>query len=186
MARTVYYAACTLDGYIAEPAEKLSWLTGFDGAGYAGEDGAGLPMRDAYPEFFASIGSIVMGSKTYEFMLGNEWPYGDLPVWVYTSRELPPIEDGRVEFLRGDVRERHPEMLEAAGDRDLWVLGGGELASQYSDAGLLDLLTLTVTPIVLGEGIPLFAKPQPKPMRLLSVRPFDNGMLELSYELITA
>ena len=69
MARTVYYAAASLDGYIADTEETLSWLLGFEGAGYAGGE-APTPMGEggSYPEFFAGVGSLAMGSKTYEFI----------------------------------------------------------------------------------------------------------------------
>ena len=180
--RTVYYAAMSLDGYIAEPEEKLDWLTKFEPAGSAlGEDDGGM---GGYDEFFAGIGALTMGSKTYEFLVREGvWPYGDMPAWVYTSRELPPIEKATgLRFTSGDVAAEHAEQVEAAAGKDLWVLGGGDLASQYIDAGLLDLLRVTVVPTILGAGLPLFAGPVP-PMKLLGTTPFDNGMVELSYEV---
>jgi dihydrofolate reductase len=183
MAQTVYYAAMSLDGYIAEPEEKLTWLTGFEGAGSA--IGEGLPLADAYPSFFAGVGALAMGSKTYEFLLrANAWDYGDMPAWVYTSRELDRLDRaGGLRFAAGDVAADHAEQLGAAGGRNLWVMGGGDLASQYAAAGLLDLVRVTVVPTVLGGGLPLFAQPLPKPMRLLATTPFQNGMVELSYEV---
>ena len=183
MASTVYYAAMSLDGYIAEPEEKLEWLTGFDGPAYEGDDAE--PIRESYPRFFERIGSLVMGSKTYEFVLDlDTWPYGAMPTWVYTRRDLPRV--GAAEGLRftsGDVSELHAEILAAAGGKGLWVIGGGDLASQYVDAGLLDRVELTVVPVILGAGLPLFAGPVP-PMKLLGTRPFDSGMVELKYELV--
>jgi dihydrofolate reductase len=185
-ARTVYYAAMSLDGYIAEPEEKLDWLTGFDGPGYAGAgegDGAG-PIETSYPAFMEGVGALVMGSKTYEFILDQEWAYGELPVWVMTSRDLPAVAGaGDLRFASGSVAGLHDEMIDAAGGRDLWVVGGGDLASQYVGAGLLELLRVTVVPTILGDGLPLFAEPVP-PMKLLSTTPFDNGMVELSYEIV--
>ena len=76
-------------------------------------------------------------------------------------------------------------MIEAAEGKDLWVVGGGDLASQYVDAGLLELLRVTVVPTILGAGLPLFAAPVP-PMKLLGTSAFDNGMVELSYEIGSA
>ena len=186
MPSTVYYAAASLDGYIADTDETLTWLTGFEGAGYAGGEAA-TPMGEGgtYAEFFAGVGSLAMGSKTYEFVRREGvWAYGEMPAWVYTRRELEPIDgaDG-LSFASGDVAELHGEILEAAGGKDLWVIGGGDLASQYVDAGLLDTVRLTVVPVVLGEGLPLFARPLPRPLRLLAVTPFANGMAELSYEV---
>jgi dihydrofolate reductase len=185
MAATVYYAAMSLDGYIAEPEEKLGWLTGFDGPGYAGTDGG--PVADSFADFMEGVGALVMGSKTYDFILNeNEaWVYDDLPAWVYTSRELPKLDEAvNLEFTSGDVTELHAEMLEAAGDKDLWLVGGGDLASQYVEAGLLDHVRVTVVPIILGDGFPLFAKPMPEAMKLIGMSPFDTGMVELDYEIV--
>ncbi len=180
--QTVYYAAMSLDGFIAEPEEKLEWLTAFDGPGYGGEVAGSV--EDAYPAFMKGVGALVMGSRTYEFLLGGTWPYGDMPAWVFTHRPLPLIDGaGGLRFTAGSVAEPHPEMLAAAGGKDLWVVGGGDIASQYVEAGLLDLVRVTVVPIVLGAGLPLFAEAVP-PMKLLHTTPFDNGMVELSYEIV--
>ncbi len=184
MAATVYYAAMSLDGYIAEPEEKLEWLMEFDGPGYAGTDAG--PVADAYPHFMEGIGALVMGAKTYEFILNENasWAYDDMPSWVYTSRDLPRMDEATgLQFASGDVSELHDEMLEAAGGKDLWLVGGGDLASQYYDAGLLDHVRLTVVPIILGAGHPLFARPV-APMKLLGMTPFDSGMIELDYEIV--
>jgi len=181
VARTVYYAAMSLDGYIAEPAEKLDWLMGFEGQDF---DGPGtLPIRADYPAFMEGIGSLAMGSKTYEFVLNEGgWSYGDTPTWVYTRRDLPAVEGaGGLRFTSGDVADLHAEMLAAAGGKDLWVIGGGDLASQYVAAGLLDLVQLTVVPVILGDGLPLFAEALPRPLRLIECHPFDSGMVRLSY-----
>ncbi len=184
MAQTVYYAAMSLDGYIAEPEEKLDWLTGFDGPGYGGEAASAGPVEESYPAFMDGIGALVMGSKTYQFILDEEWVYDDLPVWVMTSRELPAVDGATgLRFASGSVAGLHAEMLAAAAGKDLWVVGGGELASQYVEAGLLDLLRVTVVPLVLGDGLPLFAAPVP-PMKLLATTAFDNGMVELSYGMV--
>ena len=181
MARTVYYAAMSLDGYIADPAEKLDWLMGFEGQDF---DGPGVrPSKPDYDDFWAGIGSISMGSKTYEFLLDHDWYYGDTPCWIFTKRDLPRIEGAEsVNFVAENVSFLHDEMLEAAGGKDHWVIGGGDLASQFVDAGLLDLVQLTVVPVILGDGLPLFARPVP-PMRLTECYPFDSGMVRLSYEV---
>ena len=183
MARTVYYAAMSLDGYIADLDENLEWLTGFDGPGYARDDAPGGPMEGSYQRFLADVGALVMGSKTYEFILGQSWAYGDLPVWVLTSRDLPAVgEASGLRFASGSVTAIHDEAMEAAAGKDLWVVGGGNVASQYLEAGLLDVVRVTIVPVALGDGLPLFADPVP-PMRLLAVTPYGNGMVELTYEV---
>ena len=79
----------------------------------------------------------------------------------------------------------YDEMIPAAGDRDLWVIGGGNVASQFADAGLLDELIITVVPEVLGEGKPLFDRRLPGgPLKLKGTRTWDSGMVELRYELV--
>lgn len=179
--RTVYYTATTLDGYIADPEETLTWLTGFEPAD--GNAGDGLPLKDTYPAFFEGIGALAMGARTYEFIRkADYWPYGEMATWVYTHRELEPIERAAgLRFASGEVAADHAEQVDAAGGKDVWIVGGGDLASQYAAAGLLDLVRVTVVPIALGEGSPLFARPLAKPMRLLDTTPYANGMVELSY-----
>jgi dihydrofolate reductase len=188
MTKTQYYCACTVDGFIAESDDTLEWLTSYDGS-YEGDDA--VTMNGRYDEFYEGVGALVMGSATYEFVLGHisgggSWPYAGKPTWVLTSRDLPlPSPDATdVHFAKASVREIHPQLTEAAGGRHIWVVGGGNVASQYADEGLLDELLLTVTPVALGEGKPLFDRRLPGgPMQLTSARPFDTGMVELTYEI---
>jgi dihydrofolate reductase len=149
MSVTTYYTATSLDGFIADEQHSLEWLLHQD------QDHAG-PLN--YAEFFARIGAMVMGSTTYEWVLDHEhgrWPY-ELPTWVMTTRDLPKVGD--VRFARGDVRAVHAEMTAAAGGKDLWVVGGGELAGQFADAGLLDEIIVYLAPVTLGGGAPLLPR----------------------------
>jgi dihydrofolate reductase len=183
--RTQYYCATSLDGFIAEADDTLDWLTGYDGA----YDGPGAePMKGSYDRFYGDVGVMVSGSVTYEWVLNHveEWPYPNKPFWVLTSRELP-VPDGEgvdVRFARGGVRDLHPELLDAADGGNVWVVGGGNVASQYADAGLLDEVIATVVPVVLGNGKPLFDRRlHAGPMRLVGTRAFDTGMVELRYSI---
>jgi dihydrofolate reductase len=179
LARTIYFAAATLDGYIADADGGIDWLTGFE----PNYEGGGESVTGGIDSFLEGIGALVSGSTTYEFILGHDWPYGDRPSWVLTSRELPVAESADIRFHNGPVADIHPEMLAAAGERDLWVVGGGPVASDLADAGLLDELWVTVVPIVLGSGKPLFSRPIDRAMRLLGTRTFSSGMIELRYAL---
>jgi dihydrofolate reductase len=185
LSRTQYYCATSLDGFIAESDDTLEWLTGYEGS----YDGPGAePMKGTYDSFYDGVGALVSGSATYEFVLRelSEWPYAGKPYWVLTSRELPrPDGEGvDVRFARGSVRDLHGEMLGAAGGRHLWVVGGGNVASQFADAGLLDEVIATVVPVVLGTGKPLFDRRlSGGPMLLTGTRAFDTGMVELRYEI---
>jgi dihydrofolate reductase len=150
MSVTTYYTATSLDGFIADEGQTLEWLFRQD------QDEAG-PLN--YGQFFARIGAVVMGSTTYEWVLGHEngtWPY-ELPAWVMTTRDLPTA-NGDVRFARGDVRPVHADMTAAAGGKDLWVVGGGELAGQFADAGLLDEIILYIAPVTLGGGAHLLPR----------------------------
>ena len=150
MSRTIYYTASSLDGFIADEKASLEWLLRQD------QDTAG-PLN--YDDFFAGIGATVMGSTTYEWVVDHEqgkWVY-DIPAWVMTSRDLPKVQ-GDVRFAAGDVRPVHAAMTDAAGGKDLWVVGGGDLAGQFADAGLLDELIVYFAPVTLGAGAPLLPR----------------------------
>jgi dihydrofolate reductase len=187
MSRVQYYCAASLDGYIAEADDSLDWLTKYQGS-YKGEDAK--PIKGSYDRFYEGIGALVMGSVTYEWILAHtgegidDWPYKGKPAWILSTRDLPVPEGDEVDVRIADaaVADLYEEMIAAAGERDLWVVGGGNVASQFAEAGLLDDLLVTVVPVVLGEGKPLFDRRLPgDPMQLTGSRPFDSGMVELRY-----
>jgi dihydrofolate reductase len=184
MPRIQYYCAATLDGFIADPDDGLDWLTGYRGS----YDGQAPPVEGGYDQFYEDVGALVAGSTTYEWVLDHvdEWPYAGKPFFVLTSRELavPKGEGVDVRFASGSVPDLVDKMLAAAGGGALWVVGGGNVASQFADAGLLDEVMVTVVPAVLGEGKPLFDRGLPGgPMRLTAVMPRASGMVELRYEI---
>jgi dihydrofolate reductase len=189
MTNTQYYCASSLDGYIAEADDTLDWLLGYKGT-FKGEGAE--PIKGGYERYYEGVGALVMGSTTYEFILGHEaegtgWPYGGKPAWVLSSRDLPKPEgeDVDVRIANAQVKALYDEMIAAAGERDLWVVGGGNVASQFADEGLLDEVLVTVVPVVLGDGKPLFDRRLPGgPMQLRGARAFDNGMVELRYEIL--
>ena len=158
MTRTQYYTATTLDGFIADPDNSLEWLFT-----RRREEGGALD----YGVFIAEVGSIVMGATTYEWILDHDfagknpvdwvWPY-DLPCWVFTHRQLPVVPNATIEFVSGDVAPVHRDLVAAAGGRNVWVVGGGDLAGQFADAGLLDEVQVTIAPVTLGAGAPLLPR----------------------------
>jgi dihydrofolate reductase len=163
MAKTQFYTATSIDGYIADQDNSLTWLFEAD------KGGEGV---SGYPAFIAGVGALVMGATTYEWILDAEnlldepgkWPYQDIPVWVLPHRDLPAVPGADLRFAQGDVRAVHAAMTAAAAGKNLWVCGGGDLAGQFADAGLLDELILGVAPVTLGAGAPLL------PRRLLADR----------------
>ena len=101
----------------------------------------------------------------------SAWPYGDRPTWVFTSRgELPAMEGANLKFVSGEVAPRANEMLTAAGESPFWIVGGGDLAVQFADAGLLDEVIVTIVPVGLGGGKPLFGRPLGRSLKLTGAR----------------
>ena len=152
MGLTQYYTATSLDGFIADENHSLEWLFSRD------QDRAG-PLN--YAEFFAGVGALAMGSTTYEWILGHEgegtWPY-DAPCWVFTHRRLDAVPGAGITFTRGDVTDVHAAMAAAAGESNVWIVGGGGLAGQFADARLLDEVIVYVAPVTLGAGAPLLPR----------------------------
>jgi len=148
---TQYYTATSLDGFIADEHNSLDWLFTRD------QDRAG-PLN--YADFIAGVGALAMGSTTYEWLLEHErraWPY-EIPCWVFTHRQLQVVPGAAVTFTQADVRAVHAELTAAAGDRNVWIVGGGDLAGQFADAGLLDEVIVYVAPVTLGAGAPLLPR----------------------------
>jgi dihydrofolate reductase len=155
---TQYYTATTLDGFIADANNSLDWL-------FTRQREPNGPLN--YDAFITDVGAMAMGSTSYEWILDHEfadkapaewvWPY-DIPCWVFTHRQLPVVPDARIEFTSGDVRRVHDRMAEAAGGRNVWIVGGGDLAGQFADAGLLDEVIVKLAPVTLGAGAPLLPR----------------------------
>lgn len=165
----VYFAAASLDGFIADADDGVGFL-----------DSVPQPSEDTYAPFIDTIGALAMGRASYEFLLrhiegGGEWPY-TLPTWVFTHKAFPP-RDG-VTFVQGDVAIVHAQMAKHG---KVWVVGGGELAGQFLDAGLLDEMVITIASVTLGAGKPLL--PRDARWKLTSTRPLGEGFAELRYRL---
>jgi dihydrofolate reductase len=136
---------------------------------------------------------MAMGATTYEWALEHEklledpakWHefYGDIPCWVFTHRELPAIPNADVRFVKGPVRPVHEEMTAAAGGKNIWLVGGGELVGMFADEGLLDEIQLHVAPVTLGAGAPLL--PRRITGRRLSLRSAEeaSGFAYLTYSV---
>jgi dihydrofolate reductase len=180
--KTQFYTAASLDGFLATPDDSLEWL---------------FPLGDieqtSYPSFIKDVGALCMGSSTYEWMIrhivapkdkpGAPWPY-EQPTWVMTSRTLPAVPGANIHFASGDVRPVHEAMVEAAAGKNVWIVGGGDLAGQFYDQGLLGEIFVQVGSVTLGAGKPLLPRAIVSPsLRLLSARAVGTGFAELHYEV---
>jgi dihydrofolate reductase len=176
-ARVQYLLAASLDGFIAEEDGSLGWLFQFGGAGKGEES----PVA----AFLRTVGAIAMGSTTYQWLLDADyWDYGDTPVWVFTSRgEMKRFEGSDIRFVEGRPADFIDDMREAAGDKVVWLMGGGNLADQFVEDKLLDDLLLTVAPVVLSKGIRPFenARMVTPPLKLVSVSETGGTMVQLHY-----
>lgn len=164
---THFYTASSIDGFIATDQHSLDWLLKQE----IDEDG---PM--SYGTFEKTIGALAMGASTYEWVMRHEdgrWGY-EQPTWVFAHRSLELPVGADIRIVEGDVTAVHSEMVAAAGGKDLWVVGGGDLAGQFADAGLLDEVWVQYAPVTLGSGAPLL--PRALDLELLEVARNRNFM----------
>lgn len=180
--KTQYYTAASLDGFIATEDDSLDWLFQL-----------GDVNDTSYSSFIAQVGALAMGSSTYEWMLNHEdevvssvgsaWPYMQ-PTWVFSSRSLPLLEGRDIRMVSGDIRPVHREMQAEAGSKNIWIVGGGDFAGQFYDAGLLDEIIIQVGSVTLGRGKQVFPRRSTTPpFRLVSVQQIGSGFAELRYQV---
>lgn len=178
--KTQYYTAASLDGFIATEDHSLDWLFQLGDIADTG-----------YPDFIRDVGALAMGSSTYEWMLrhvvtpttGPGWPYVQ-PTWVFSNRRLDGLDGADIRFVAGDVRPVHRQMRAAAGEGNIWLVGGGDLVGQFHDAGLLDELIVQVGSVTLGAGRPLLPRRIAfPPLRLTAARAIGAGFAELRYDV---
>ena len=181
--KTQYYTASTLDGFIAGPDHSLDWLMQF-----------GVEGTSDYPDFIRQVGAVAMGSSTYEWVLrhlgqtgdrkAQPWPYTQ-PCWVFTTRSLAPVPGADIRFVQGDVGPVHQAMLAAAGGKNVWLVGGGDLVGQFHDRGLLDELIVTIAPVTLGAGKPLLPRTITTPPLELASSEVYGPFVQLRYAVMT-
>jgi dihydrofolate reductase len=167
------YIAASLDGFIARKNGDIDWLTGGEGSEDYG-----------YAEFMAGIDNIVMGRNTYEKVLTfGGWPY-EKKVIVLTSRDLtiPPELTKKVEALHLSPPSLLHE-LNIRGIRHIY-LDGGVTIQRFLREGLINEMTITTIPILLGEGLPLFGTlDQDIHLKLLDSNAFENGFIQNKYQI---
>lgn len=170
MRKVVLYIAASLDGFIAEPEESLNWLTSVEGQGDNG-----------YEEFYETVDTILMGGRTYRWVMEHgEFPYGGKECYVFSRQAQADTEF--VRFYRGGCTELVRELRSREG-RDIWLEGGGELVRQFLNENLVDEIILTIAPVILGKGIPLFSGlEQEMDLRLTEMKQYGQ-FAQLRYEV---
>ncbi len=180
--RVTIHMAASLDGFIARKDGSVDWLETSDVF-----EGGEMVGPEAMRDFLTTIDCYVMGSRTYETALDFEakgfgWSYGDKPVFVLTSRELPKRRD-TVQFYNGDLGDLLNGRLKPA-FRTIWLVGGGAVSGECLRLGLADEVRYSIVPILIGEGIPFFqGLDRDVELHLLEVKGYRNGMVELRHEV---
>ncbi len=168
--RLRYYVAVSLDGFIATPDGGVDWLKPYQKHDYG------------FTAFMAEIGGVFMGRGTYEKTLSfGPWTFGPAPAVVMTSRPLPK-PPAAVQVRSGDVAAAWRDLQARVARGDVWLLGGGHLAAQCLELGVLDLLEVYTMPVVLGAGLPLFAPTtRPRALELQDSAPLAGGVVRSVY-----
>ena len=179
---TQYYIAASLDGFIATADDSMDWLFPLGNIGDTG-----------YADFIRDVGALAMGSTTYQWILRHvirrpaqgraAWPYRQ-PTWVFSRRQQPGIDGADIRFVHGEVGPIHRQMETVADGKNIWLVGGGELAGQFFDANLLDEIIVQLGSVTLGTGKPLLPRLiVSPPLALLSARTLGSGLAELRYQV---
>ncbi|MEQ1711361.1 MAG: dihydrofolate reductase family protein [Hyphomicrobium sp.] len=172
MNRVRLYVATSLDGFIADREGSVDWLEAHD------------PRKYGYDAFFAEIGAIIMGRRTYEFVraMGDEWPYSGPRTFVLSSRTLVGVPDGVLPTSRGMAGAL--EAARKATTKDIWVVGGALAMQAALDGGYVDVIEVFIVPVLLGRGLPLIADlGQRQDLSFEGIETFQDGVVKLSYTI---
>lgn len=170
--KVVLYIAASLDGYIATEDESLDWLFEVEGEGDNGSS-----------EFFDTVDAVVMGRRTYDWVMNEEdggFPYEDKQCYVFTRK---PMENTEFVTFVNEEPEAFVERLKIQSGKDIWMVGGGELLHSFLEKGLIDEYIVTIAPVLLGKGIPLFKEGDYETKLSLKRTRTFNQFVELHYEL---
>lgn len=158
------FIASSLDGFIAGPNEEIDWLFDDDDYGYS--------------DFMADIDAVVMGRKSYELCLGfGSWPYMNIPTYVMSGS----LEQSKISTV--SITDSSPsKLMDKLGNKNVWLMGGGELIASFRKQHLIDEYLIAVHPILLGNGIPLFPGQLPQEVLTLeSTKTYPSGLVTLKY-----
>lgn len=166
--KLVLYIATSLDGYIARDSGAVDWL--FSDQDYG------------YTAFLESVDVVLMGRKTYDQILTfGEFPYQGKKSYVF-SRAGGPDRDEHVGFVPSDPVRFTRELLGGDGP-NIWLVGGSEIVRKFLGQDLIDEYIISIHPVLLGSGIPLFTGGYPqKSLELLSARQYSSGLVQVSYQ----
>jgi dihydrofolate reductase len=174
MGKTVLYMGISFDGYVAGPHDETDWMDPYAEVEYGFDD------------FLDTVGAIIMGHRSYDVGVEKGWfsQFDYRSPFVVVSREVPATvsSDADFTFVTDGIEAAHSHAKEMAGDKNIYVYGGADLAVQCLQAGLIDEMTMGLVPIILGDGRRLFERvDRPIELRLLDVRKADRDLVVVSY-----
>ena len=172
MGKVIVYIAASLDGFIARQDDDISWLDPFSNTG---ED-------YGFGEFIRNTGTAVMGARTYEQSLAHpERLLTGVKTYVLTSRSLPPAPGTRTEFWHGSLFRLIQEIRQES-EKDIYIVGGGQVISRFADEGLVDEICQFIVPVILGRGIPLYSGlTREINLKLIETLSYDTGIVKLRF-----
>ena len=171
MRRVRYAVGMSLDGFIADLQDGVDWMTSD-------------PAYDSRP-FFAAIDTMLVGRRSYEVMVAHGVrSYPGLHTVVF-SRTMTPADHPDVTVLDDAAGLEYVRAMRDGSGKDVWLSGGGELATSLWDAGLVDTIELGISPVVIGRGRPFLPGPaSAQPLRLTHQQAFPSGLLVVHYDVV--
>lgn len=168
MRKIILFIACSLDSYIARTTGEVDWLFTDQDYGYA--------------EFFASVDTVLIGRKTYEQVLSfGEYPYQGVKSYLFTRNPHFQANEN-VELAREDTKKFVDELRQVKG-KNIWLVGGSQLIDDLMSKNLVDELIVSIHPIILGEGIPLFMnRTTHQSLQLTQCQTYSSSLVQLSYD----
>jgi dihydrofolate reductase len=171
--KLILYIATSLDGYIAQPNDDLSFLNLVQ---KEGED-------YGYHAFIGNVDTVIVGRKTYDWVMAQvaEFPHADKETYVITRTERP--QKGKVHFYTSDLTQLVRRLKSVEG-KNIFCDGGAEVVNELLKNKLIDELIISVIPVLTGEGTRLFKDGRPfQTLQLVSAKSFDTGLVQLHYML---
>lgn len=175
MKKVVLYIAMSLDGYIADCRKSVDWIKGQDDS---------VEMKDTYSDFFANVGTVIMGRRTYEQITKElspgMWPYSGAVTYVLTH-DAPMADTEDIRFTDDEPCRLINNLKEGTG-KNIWICGGADVINQLMKEDLIDRFHIAMVPVVLGGGIRLFEEIG----RMINLTLVDtlnyNGVVEVVYD----
>lgn len=164
----------SLDGYIARKDGGLDWLESLPNPN---------KLDYGYSHFYEGIDTVIMGRTTYDHILGFDvpWPYASCTSYIATRDQEFQPDTPKTHRLGNDLVTATQKLIQEDG-KDIWLVGGGQLVAKYLNEALLDEMLIFITPVIIGEGIPLFPTPLKETrFNLQSVEQYETGMVLLHY-----